>query len=149
MGIISERFSRFIELGEEIDTQLCRLEELEAAVGNTGAAGFDSIGRAAGSHADRTGRLAGRIADLKDLIRELTEQERRECRALNHILRTGEDGVPLLRPLERAVIQMHYFDGMTWEQAAEALGRSDRGCRIACQRGLAILDRVYDDADEA
>lgn len=149
MGSISARFAAYMDMGKEIETQLLRLAELEAAIGNTGAAGFDSIGRAAGSHADRTGRLAGRIADLKDLIRELTEQERRECRALNHILRTSEDGVPLLRPAERAVIQMHYFDGMTWEQVAEALGRSDRGCRIACQRGLDILDRVYDDVDEA
>lgn len=139
MGSISNRLARFKELGKYIDHQICRLEELEAAVGSAGAASFDSIGRAAGSHADRTGRLAASIADLEADIRELTRQETEERRALDKLLQ-------ILAATERAVIQMHYFDRMTWEQLAEVMDMSTRGCQLACSRGIVKLDEAYPEA---
>lgn len=136
MGGISERLARFKELSKYIDHQICRLEELEAAVGPAGAASFDSFGRAAGTNADRTGRLAATISDLEADIRELTQQETEERRELDKMLR-------ILAATERAVIQMHYFDRMTWEQLAEVMGMSTRGCQMACSRGLGKLDEAY------
>ena len=137
-------------MAKEIDAQSLRLAELEAAAGNHGAAPFGNIGHSAGTAADPTGRLAGRIADLKAHLRELTDKERREERALNAILRTKTDeyGTLLLSARERAIIQMRYFDGLTWEQAAELIGMSDKGAKLAFRRGLDKLDGMYD-ADEA
>lgn len=147
MGSITDRFTDFMELGKEIEIQLQRLAELRSSVGNIGADPFGSIGHGQGIHSDRTGRLAGRITDLEAHIRTLTEKERREERALNAILQSKSDGIPILRPRERAAIQMRYFDGLTWEQTAELMEMSDKGAKLAFRRGLDKLDAVYD-ADE-
>ena len=146
MDSISERFSRFMEYGEEIDMQLCRLEELEASVGNNGAGAFDRYGRAAGSHSDRTGRLAAAITDLETKIREMTAKEAAERNALDSVLCTQKDGMYLLKASERGVIRARCFDRLSWERTADIVKLSVRGAQIAQERAFKKLDAHFDEA---
>ena len=122
MGSISERFKQYAEYSKDLDRQISRLEELEAAAGNTGSASFDSVGRAVGSHADRTGRLASVIVDLESQIREMVAEETAERRALEKILSVTSGGRFLLKPDEKAVLRCRFFDRITLEETAEVLG---------------------------
>ena len=143
MGGIAERFHQYTDLGREIDKQLCRLEEMEASVGNTGAGSFGSIGRAAGTHADRTGRLAAALATLKEEIRDLIAEETSERRELEKLLNARTDAGRLLTADEKAVLRVRYFDALPWEQAAEVLAMSDRGARNIHNRAMEKLETAF------
>lgn len=145
MGSISERFKQYAEYSKDLDRQISRLEELEAAAGNTGSASFDSVGRAAGSHADRTGRLAAVIVDLENQIREMVAEETAERRALEKILSVTSGGRFLLKPDEKAVLRCRFFDRITLEETAEVLGISVSSCKNYAKDAFRKLEEAFPD----
>lgn len=147
MGSISARFAAYMDMGKEIDTQLLRLAELEAAAGNTGSASFDSVGRAAGSHADRTGRLAAVIVDLETQIREMVAEETAERRELEKILSVTSGGRFLLKPDEKAVLRCRFFDRITLEETAEVLGISVSSCKNYAKDAFRKLEEKYNGSE--
>lgn len=143
MGSISERFKQYAEYSKDLDRQISRLEELEAAAGNTGSASFDSVGRAVGSHADRTGRLSAVIVDLEAQIREMVAEETAERRALEKILSVTSGGRFLLKPDEKAVLRCRFFDRITLEETAEVLGISVSSCKNYAKEAFRKLEEVF------
>lgn len=140
MESVPARFARFCELGEDIDNQIQRLEELEASVGSVGQGPAGSVGHGKGEHADRTAYLVVRMEELRERLREMTEQERAERRELDALLYTATPAGFLLSAFERAVVQYRCFDRLSWDQMSDALLRTDRGCRGAFARAMEKLE---------
>ena len=148
MGSISDRFKRHAEFSRDLDRQISRLEELEAAQGSTGAAGFGNVGRAAGSHSDRTGRLAAACLDLRERIREMTAEELAERRELEKILSVTSGGRYLLKVNEKAAVRCRYFDRLSIDDAAEVLGISVSCCKYSVKDALRKLDEKFDEQEK-
>ena len=83
---------------------------------------------------DRVGGAAVKAAELERRIHTLDNQCRAEIRAL-------EGRMACLRPREKSVLRLRYFDRRTWETVAEIAGLSERGAREICRRALEKMEQ--------
>ena len=67
---------------------------------------------------------------------------------LPEALRLAEQMLDNLKPHQREVVEMTYYEGLTAEEIARRLGESPHAVRHHLQRGIAALRRVFRNSDE-
>ncbi len=117
MGKITERLSQLRYLRAEAELLEGRILELEEAAAG-GVLRITGMPRGSGN-ADKVGRLAAKIADLRT---ELTDR-REEC--LEELARLYGFIEGIGDSLTRQVMIYRYVDGMTWQKIAVELGEAD------------------------
>ena len=104
-------------LKKEIKEQQRRLVELEATATNcsnkiTGLPSGEGI-------ADKVGKYATKIADLKTLLEQNLEKNLCELNRLEKFIQTVEDSEM------RTILALRYIHGFTWRKIAYAIGEHD------------------------
>ncbi len=64
------------------------------------------------------------------------------------VMRLAEEMLGKLKPRQRAVVELTYFEGLTAEEIAERLGESVHAIRHDLYRGLAALRRAFGSGHE-
>ena len=82
--------------------------------------------------ADRLSGIVSKIADL-EAVRGPKAVELMELR------RAIEAAMSRLEPTERRLIRLRYFDGLPWEEVAEAMSYCERHVRRIAESGLAKM----------
>jgi RNA polymerase sigma-70 factor (ECF subfamily) len=67
---------------------------------------------------------------------------------LPEAVRLAEQMLENLKPRQRAVVEMTYYEGLTAEEIARRLGESPHAVRHHLQRGVAVLRRIFGNTDE-
>lgn len=107
-------------LRRELHCQREKIASLEAAARYLSPAGDGTSGRPGPS--DRTGKMAGQIADEK------AELERMEEKYSQAVAEAAEVLSGLSDPLEREVLTKRYIAGMKWEMVAKSMNYEVSTC---------------------
>lgn len=111
---IKERLGDYLKLLREIDNENERLDRMEATGGSTGP-NLTGMPRPKGTVSNPVSAFVLKKLELEERIAKLNADERRENAAIEAMLQQLDD------PDERAVIRLHYFDRVTWDDTAAAL----------------------------
>ena len=112
---IKDRLAAYTAMLRRIDNQIERIERMEAAMTSPKAQQLDAMPHSGGPAGDRMADMIARKEELEQKAREAIAEERAEHDALTAMV----DQLP--KPDESAVIEMRYFDRMSWPDVSEAL----------------------------
>lgn len=112
---IKERLGKYTAMLRDIDNQITRLERMESTMTSPKAQRLDGMPHSGSAVGDRIAELIGRKEELESSIREKIAEERQEHAILAAMV--GE----MKKPDERLVIQLRYFDRVSWPDTAETL----------------------------
>lgn len=135
-GRIRQRFEAFSNLSEDIENQIDRLEEMEAAALSPSAPSVDGMPTPKGTPWDRVGRAVAAMNALQDRVSRMIETEKTEYDAL-------EDMLDALNAREKSILQRRYFDRLKWEIIADKTCLSVRGCQNIEKRAFERLEELY------
>lgn len=116
---IKDRLAAYTAMLRRIDNQIERLERMEATMISPKAQRLDGMPRGGSGSGDRIADMLGRKEELEHKIREDIAEERAEYQILENMAEA------LPKPDETAVIQLRYFDRLSWPEVAETLFGSE------------------------
>lgn len=112
---IKERLAAYTAMLRRIDNQIERVERMEATMTSPKAQRLDGMPHAGGVAGDRMADMVARKEELEAKVREAIAEERAE----HALLDAMAEALP--KPDETAVIQLRYFDRMSWPDVTDAL----------------------------
>ena len=135
-GGIRRRFEAYMDLSDDIDNQIARLEEMELAALSPSAPFVDGMPGPKGTPGDRVGRSVAARDALQARLDRMIAKERTEGEALEAMLES-------LSARERYILQRRYFDRRSWDVIADKAALSVRGCQNIEKRAFEKLEDVY------
>lgn len=112
---IKERLAAYTAMLRRIDNQIERVERMEATMTSPKAQRLDGMPHTGGVAGDRMADMVVRKEELEAKVREAIAEERAE----HALLDVMAEALP--KPDETAVIQLRYFDRMSWPDVTDAL----------------------------
>ncbi len=112
---IKDRLAAYTAMLRRIDNNIERIERMEATMTSPKAQQLDAMPHSGGPAGDRMADMIARKEELEQKAREAIAEERAEHDALAAMV----DQLP--KPDESAVVEMRYFDRMSWPDVCEAL----------------------------
>lgn len=124
----TKELSQLYHLNREIERDQKRLQELEAAASSC-AVNITGMPHTPGV-SDKVGRYAAEIADLRGIIDANIQRCFYELNRLNRYISSIEDSHI------RQIFQLRYVNGLSWQDVAYCVGRSEDAVKKANYRYL-------------
>ena len=112
---IKERLAAYSAMLRRIDNQIERIERMESTMTSPKGQHIDGMPHTGGIAGDRMADMIARKEELEKKAREAIAEERAEHDRLDAMAET------LRKPDETAVIQLRYFDRLSWDGVTETL----------------------------
>lgn len=135
-GVIRRRFEAYVDLSRDIDRQIERLTNLEAAALSPSAPSMDGMPTGKGTPGDRVGRSVALLDELQADVSRMIEAEKKERTALEGLISP-------LKADEKAVLRVVYFDQTRLEDAAELLSLSVSSIKNYKKRAFERMEELY------
>ena len=139
---IKDRLAAYTAMLRRIDNNIERIERMEATMTSPKAQQLDAIPHSGGPAGDRMADMIARKEELEQKAREAIAEERAEHDALAAMV----DQLP--KPDESAVIEMRYFDRVSYIEKYDSYMRRTLRIHGAALVGLAELNKVAQSSGE-
>lgn len=133
---IRDFLNQHFEINNAINSKLEQISELRR-LGASAASPMFSESRSIGTHSDRVGRTAAKIADLENEINdEIDRLVDLKCQ-IREVVAAVPDST------QRTILERHYLLGESWEVIAEKVGYSTRHITRLHNQAIERLDRIF------
>lgn len=133
---IRKYLNQHFEINNAINSKLEQVAELRRLAVSAPSPLF-SESHSVGTHSDRVGRTAAKIADLENEINdEIDRLVELKCQ-IREIIATVPDSV------QRTILERHYILGESWEVIAEKVGYSTRHITRLHNQAIEVLENIY------
>lgn len=133
---IREFLNQHFELNNAINAKLEQVAELRR-LGASAPSPLFSESRSVGTHSDRVGRTAAKIADLENEINEEIDRLVDLKCQIREIIAAVPDSI------QRTILERHYLLGESWEVIAEKVGYSTRHITRLHNMAIEKLEGIY------
>ncbi len=133
---IRQFLNQHFEINNEINSKLEQIAELRR-LGASAPSPIFSESRSVGTHSDRVGRTAAKIADLENEINEEID------RLVDLKSRIREIVAAIPDSMQRTILERHYLLGESWEKIGEKVGYSTRHVTRLHNQAIERLEAVY------
>lgn len=133
---IRQFLNQHFEINNEINSKLEQIAELRR-LGASAPSPIFSESRSVGTHSDRVGRTAAKIADLENEINEEID------RLVDLKSRIREIIAAIPDSMQRTILERHYLLGESWEKIGEKVGYSTRHVTRLHNQAIERLEAVY------
>ncbi len=133
---IRQFLNRHFEINNEINSKLEQVAELRR-LGTSAPSPIFSESHSVGTHSDRVGRTAAKIADLENEINEEID------RLVDLKCRIREIIAAIPESMQRTILERHYLLGESWERIGEKVGYSTRHVTRLHNQAIETLEAIY------
>lgn len=133
---IRQFLNRHFEINNEINSKLEQVAELRR-LGTSAPSPIFSESHSVGTHSDRVGRTAAKIADLENEINEEID------RLVDLKCRIREIIAAIPESMQRTILERHYLLGESWERIGEKVGYSTRHVTRLHNQAIEALEAIY------